>query len=237
MARRAILLSAALCLALPATALAQTAAEAGAAHSTSAGAGSSAKDLGGALGSALGRIGGNVESSTTTTTPAAPAKRTRTQPAPSTTPAASNSPTQPGVFGPPPQIRFDVVSFKRCAAAPSSAASPSSALDLPADGDSVADHCQPLSRLLTFAYTGATPSSLSGYPTWVSTDLYDFEAKVAEEDLANWQRMNLTARRAALRVLLTRELKLKVHADTTPTPSDPSAHTIIVDHIELPATN
>jgi len=39
-----------------------------------------------------------------------------------------------------------------------------------------------LSRMIDFAYTGATASNfnLSGDPSWVETDLYDFEAMVAD---------------------------------------------------------
>ncbi len=112
-------------------------------------------------------------------------------------------------------------------------------MDLPADGDYVALHCQPLSRMIDFAYTGATaPSSnLSGDPSWVETDLYDFEAKVAEEDVDTWQQMGLNARRLAVRGLLAEELKLKIHVDTTPKPGKAEVDGLVVDHIERPAAD
>jgi uncharacterized protein (TIGR03435 family) len=137
------------------------------------------------------------------------------------------------VVGPPPQIHFDVVSFKRCAAGGSSK------VDLPTDGDYVASHCQPVSRIISFAYAGATAVNfnLSGYPSWVETDLYDFEAKVADEDIATWQEMGLNARRVAVRGMLAEELKLKTHVDTTPKPGKAEVDGIVVDHIERPTAD
>jgi uncharacterized protein (TIGR03435 family) len=109
-------------------------------------------------------------------------------------------------------------------------------VDLPTDGDYVAYHCQPVFRIIYFAYAGADTSnfSLSGYPTWVETDLYDFEAKVAGEDIATWQKMGLGARKSAMRGLLAKELKLKTHMDTMPNPGKAEVNEIVVDHIELP---
>ena len=137
------------------------------------------------------------------------------------------------MVGPQPQIHFDVVSFKRCTAVGSSE------VDLPTDGDYVANHCQPVSRIIYFAYTGATAFNvnLSGYPAWVETDLYDFEAKVAEEDIATWQEMGLNARRLAVREMLAKELKLKIHVDKTPKPDKAEVDRIVVDHIERPTAD
>jgi uncharacterized protein (TIGR03435 family) len=113
---------------------------------------------------------------------------------------------------PAPKIRFDVVSFKRCAD------EGSKKVDMPADGDYVAAHCQPVAQLIYFAYLSAMASNvnLSGNPSWVETNLYDFEAKVAPEDIATWQKMGSNARRVSVRGLLAEELKLKVRVDATP---------------------
>jgi Protein of unknown function (DUF3738) len=226
--------------------LAQAAAEAaGAAAAASAAGGATARATGQTIGSVLGRTAAKVETSTQTATPVAStgAKSTRGQGAASgstrVTPArisADAGGAQPGTFtvlGPQPQIHFDVVSFKRCAGVGSSE------VDLPTDGDYVAYHCQPLFRIIYFAYTGATGLNfkLIGYPSWVETDLYDFEAKVAGEDIATWQEMGLSARRVAVRQLLAEELKLKIHVDTTPKPGKAEVDGIVVDHIERPAAD
>ena len=239
----AVLLTAAVWLAGAEPGLAQAAAEAGAVEGAANSAGGAARGTGGAIGSALGRIGSKVEASTSTATPAASAgtNRTRsqgttsrsTQVIPASNPAGKGE-AQSGtitVTGPQPHIRFDVVSFKRCAGGGSTN------VDLPADGDSVAYHCQPVSRMISFAYSGATTSNinLSGSPSWVETDLYDFEANVAAEDSATWQKMGANARRAAVRGLLAEELKLKIHMDATPKPENAEVGGIVVDHIERPA--
>jgi uncharacterized protein (TIGR03435 family) len=115
---------------------------------------------------------------------------------------------------PPPHIDFSVVSFKRCSNRGSNR------VDLPLDSDFVAYHCQPIFRLIYFAYGGATDFNfnLSGYQSWVETDLYDFQAKVAPEDIPIWQKMGLNTRRVVVRQLLADELKLSIHVDKTPKP-------------------
>jgi hypothetical protein len=237
-------------LAGTASALAQAAAEAAGAGAAASSLGGAARSTGQAIGSVLGRTAAKLETSTQTATPAASAgaKRTKAQGSASgstlvtpalVTPAripASGGGDRPGTFtvvGPPPQIHFDVVSFKRCAGRGSSE------VDLPTDGDYVAYHCQPVFRIIDFAYAGATAFNfnLSGYPSWVETDLYDFEAKVAEEDIATWQEMGLNARRVAVRGILTEELKLKIHVDTTPKPGKAEVDGIVVDHIERPTAD
>jgi hypothetical protein len=243
---RAVLLTGLVWLAGTATGLAQAAAEAAAATAAASSAGTAAaRATGKTIGSVLGRTGAKVATSTQTATPAAPAgaNRTKAQGAASgstlVTPVripASGSGAQPGTFtvvGPPPRIHFDVVSFKPCAGGGSSK------VDLPMDGDYVAYHCQPVFQVISFAYTGATASNfnLSGYPSWVETDLYDFEAKVAEEDIATWQKMDLNARRVSVRRLLAEELKLKIHMDTTPIPGKAEVEGIVVDHIDRPAAD
>ncbi len=241
----AVLLTGVVWLASTGSGLAQAAAEAAGAEAAASSAGGPARATGQTIGSVLGRMGAKVATSTQTATPAASAgaKSTKSQGAASgstlVTPARippSGGGVQPGtitVVGPPPQIHFDVVSFKRCAGGGSDK------VDLPTDGDYIAYHCQPVFRIIYFAYTGATAIdfNLSGYPSWVETDLYDFEAMVAAEDMAAWQKMDLNARRAAVRGLLAEELKLKIHVDTTPKPGQAEVDGIVVDHIERPAAD
>lgn len=214
-----------------ARAVAQAGVEAGMAGAAASSVGSAAgKATGSALGSVLGQTGAAVQKSTQTT--AAPAAKSgggsatttgaagAAAPAPATLPVKFVTPvdvTEVGgavVEGPPPDIHFDVVSFARCNTLGSTR------IDLPLDGDYVAYHCQPVFRIIYFAYEGSTAGTLTlgGYPAWVETDLYNFEAKVAPEDVATWQKLSLGQRRMALRGLLADALKLKIKADATPKP-------------------
>jgi uncharacterized protein (TIGR03435 family) len=207
---RAVLLTGAVLLGGAVSGWAQAAVEAGAVGAASSTVGSAAgKATGKSVGSALGALGGKMDTATAKAAPAAPTTTTMVLPA--NVPAGA-----PGIItvaGPQPDIHFDVVSFQKCAGGVSS-----SKVDLPADGDSVVYHCQPVSRMLSFAYAGGEDFKLSGIPLWAETDLYMMEAKVAPEDVAAWQNMGLSARKLAVRKLLTDRLKLKIKVNTTPKP-------------------
>ncbi len=226
---RTVLLMAAMgLLAGAGNAWAQAGVEAGSIGAASAAAGSAAgKATGAALGSVLGATGAKVNAAAggTATPPAAGGGGTKAGAG-----SGSTMVFKPGglpvnedgaeaaavaVEGPPPQIHFDVVKFQRC-----NGGVASTKVDLPADGDYIAYHCQPVFSIIHFAYTGTTAFTLTlgGYPEWVETELYNFEAEVAPEDVATWQKMGLNARRAAVRKLLADELKLKIKVDTTPKP-------------------
>lgn len=218
---------------------AQAGVEAGAVGAAAnAAAGAAGKATGSALGSVLGQTGAKVNSAVasaggTATPPATGGTGTKTQGegtgagagstmvVPAFTPGGlpvnedGAAAAAVAVEGPPPQIHFDVVKFQRC-----NGGVASTKVDLPADGDSIAYHCQPVFWIIHFAYTGTTAFTLTlgGYPDWVETELYNFEAQVAPEDVATWQKMSLNARRAAVRGLLANELKLKIKVDTTPKP-------------------
>ncbi len=235
-----VVLAGAVWLAGAGNALAQAAAEAAGAGAASAGSATGAASATGkAVGSVFGRVGAAVTPSTGTTTPTVTTvTRRRSRGAPSGAGAGANG--APGTFavlGEAPKIHFDVVSFKRCASG-----SPTE-VDMPADGDYVAFHCQPVSRILNFAYAGAGSSNanLSGYPGWVDADRYDFKAEVAGEDADTWQKMSLDARREKVRQLLDDELKLETHVITPPRPGSATepgsaqAAGVVVDHIERPA--
>ena len=105
-----------------------------------------------------------------------------------------------------PSIKFDVVSFRR------TDQRGSQRVDLPDKGDSLAYHGQPVSRIIYFAYFSAG-TKLDGAPDWVNSDLYEFRAKVAAEDVPVWQAMTLEAKRLMVRQVLANSLKLKVHAN------------------------
>jgi uncharacterized protein (TIGR03435 family) len=125
---------------------------------------------------------------------------------------------------PPPHIHFDVVSWKRC---DPNAVKGSTRVDLPVDSDFVAYHCQPIYRIIYFAFAGpapyalagSAPFQLSGHPSWVDNDLYEFQAKVAPDDIAAWKDMNINDKRIAVRDILADQLKLHIHVDKTPQPA------------------
>ena len=137
-----------------------------------------------------------------------------------TVPAPVATPAPP----PPPHIHFDVVSWKRC---DPNAVKGSNRVDLPVDSDFVAYHCQSIYRIIYFAFSGPAPVALagsapfhlSGHPSWVDDDLYEFQAKVAPDDIAAWKAMNINDKRIAVRDILADQLKLHIHVDKTPQPA------------------
>ncbi|MGP8260992.1 MAG: M56 family metallopeptidase [Acidobacteriaceae bacterium] len=114
----------------------------------------------------------------------------------------------------PPNINFDVVSFKRCP--PDKFGT--TKVDMPMTADYLAYHCESLSRIISFAYRGSvkTYSLESGYPKWVDDDRYEFIVKVAPEEFAAWQKLDLTARRLVMRKVLADAVKLKIRVDNSP---------------------
>jgi uncharacterized protein (TIGR03435 family) len=211
---RAALLVGALSLASSASCLAQAAVEAGAVGAASATAGSAAgKTTGNAVGSALGGLGGRMAAATQSATPVPPVTTTMILPSRVPARATAGAPGMVTVSGPQPDIHFDVVTFQRCA----DAAGPNK-VDMPEGSDYVSYRCQAVFRMLTFAYAGGDEFNLTGYPSWVTTDLYDMQAKVAPEDVETWQKMGLSARKLAVRKLLAEQLKMKVKVNSTPKP-------------------
>jgi uncharacterized protein (TIGR03435 family) len=113
----------------------------------------------------------------------------------------------------PPKINFDIVSFKRCP--PDKYGT--TKVDMPMTADYLAYHCESLSRIIYFAYSGSIKVySLDGYPKWVDDDRYEFIVKVAAEDFPAWQKLDLAARRLAIRKVLADTVKLKIHVDNSP---------------------
>jgi uncharacterized protein (TIGR03435 family) len=124
------------------------------------------------------------------------------------TSAPSGKPAAAAPLAPtPPTIKFDVVDFKRC-----------QAIDIPnkntiMTGDSIGKRCQTVKTLLDVAYGGGSTYLVKGEPDWVDTDAYNFMAKVAPEDVAAWQKMDVPAKRLMVRATLADVLNLKVHTD------------------------
>ena len=156
--------------------------------------------------------------------------------APSGTPpaATTSAATSPAVIQ--PTIKFDVVYLKRCA--PNEYGSRNTI----STGDSWQRHCQPIKTLFDLAYGGGSTYLVKGEPDWVDSDLYDFQAKVAPEDVPTWQKMDIPTKRLMVRAALPDALNLKVHIEIqtrsvynlviakggpkiTPTKPDPDAPT------------
>ena len=129
--------------------------------------------------------------------------------------ASAPSLTQPSVTVPAatpaeptaPTIKFDVVFLKRCA--PNEYGSRNTI----STGDSWQRHCQPIKTLLDLAYGGGPTYLVKGEPDWVDSDLYDFQAKVAPEDVPTWQKMDVPTKRLMVRAALPDALNLKVHIE------------------------
>jgi uncharacterized protein (TIGR03435 family) len=126
-------------------------------------------------------------------------------PNPSPTPPAPGSPT----------IKFDVVVFKRC----EEIDRPHPDVIAPSTGDSISNHCQTVTHFLELAFgsTGA-PYLLKGEPSWVDTEAYDFQAKVAPEDLDTWHNMDAATKRTMIGVALAESFNLKSHIEVQPRP-------------------
>jgi uncharacterized protein (TIGR03435 family) len=132
--------------------------------------------------------------------------------------AQSSAPVNPAVLAPidavPPKINFDIVSFKRCP--PDKYGT--TKVDMPLTADYLAYHCESLSRIIYFAYYGSVKvySLETIYPKWVDDDRYEFIVKVAPEDYATWQKLDLPARRLVIRKVLADTVKLKIRVDNSP---------------------
>jgi uncharacterized protein (TIGR03435 family) len=116
----------------------------------------------------------------------------------------------------PAKINFDVVSFKPCPPDKEG----NGKVDMPADTDYLAYHCETVSRLIYFAYNGLVKiTDFEGVDApWMDTDHYEFIAKVAPEDIPAWQKLDLTGRRILMRGVFAKALKLKVSVVNHPEP-------------------
>jgi uncharacterized protein (TIGR03435 family) len=132
------------------------------------------------------------------------------------------TPASPSAAPAQPPIKFDVVVFKRCAEIDI----PRKDVIAPPGGDSIANHCQTVTHFLEVAYgsTGA-PYLLKGEPAWVDTEAYDFQAKVAPEDVPAWQKMDADAKRSMIGPALVEAFNLKTHIEIQPRP----VYNLVVD--------
>ena len=125
----------------------------------------------------------------------------------SATPPAAIPPKAVAGVPTPPTIKFDVLVLKRCA--PGNYGITRTI----ATGDSWEKHCQPIKSLLNIAYGGGSTYLVKGEPEWVDNDPYDFQAKVAPEDVPVWQKLGDPTKRLMVRAALFDALNLKVRVE------------------------
>jgi len=73
-------------------------------------------------------------------------------------------------------------------------------------------------KMLILAAYGIKEDQLSGLPSWAESARYDIDAKVADPDVAEWQRLKNDQRRIMLPPLLADRFKLTVHNETKTLP-------------------
>ncbi|MGD0798067.1 MAG: TIGR03435 family protein [Acidobacteriaceae bacterium] len=145
--------------------------------------------------------------------PPPPPQPQTASPAPIPTPAPQSQTTGPYVpsaLQPHRHITFDVAVFKPTTTAPKS-------LVFPPGGDGFISTNRPIRDLIRYVYASpnvGTSFHFAGQPPWVDNDHYDIQAKVAPEDLAAWQKLDIDGQKAALADFLADWLKLKFHTDT-----------------------
>ena len=102
-----------------------------------------------------------------------------------------------GAVGVMPSFTFDIISFKPCGEVRHGPLAPEYG------GDFLAYHCQTVLQLIYYAYdVPQHPFLLSGQPDWADSDLYEFQGKVAGEDAAAFQKLDLAAKRMMMRGML-----------------------------------
>jgi uncharacterized protein (TIGR03435 family) len=75
------------------------------------------------------------------------------------------------------------------------------------------------STYIGMAYGLINGQKVLGLPGWCNTELYEVKAKVAEADIAEWQKPGSTTPNDALRALLEDRFKLKAHFETRDAPA------------------
>jgi uncharacterized protein (TIGR03435 family) len=79
---------------------------------------------------------------------------------------------------------------------------------------------RPFHDLIRYAFAKGRGGAyrISDQPDWVDNDHYDVQARVAPEDMAEWQKLSPLGQRVALQSFVIEYLKLKFHQDMTPHP-------------------
>jgi uncharacterized protein (TIGR03435 family) len=128
-------------------------------------------------------------------------------------PAPQLAAPTPTLSAPTKPIDFDIAVFRL-----NKSGDEDRKLGLTPDGFTMQN--RPFHDLIRFAFAKGRGGAyrISGQPAWVDNDLYDIQAKVAPEDIAEWQKLNGVGQKIALQGFLIEYLKLKFHPDPTPYP-------------------
>jgi uncharacterized protein (TIGR03435 family) len=121
-------------------------------------------------------------------------------------------PAKPTLSAPTKPIEFDIATFKIDKSNP-----PKTWITIPPGGDGFAMQNRPFHDLIRFAFAKGRGGAyrISGQPAWVDSDLYDIQAKVAPEDIAEWQQLTPLGQKIAIQGFIIEYLKLKYHPDPT----------------------
>ena len=108
-------------------------------------------------------------------------------------------------------ITFDVVSIKPVKEDPTHY-QPSHITD-PPDGDGITVENSTMLTIVRWNFNNSSlrQSQLQGVPDWFTTDNYDIRAKVANSDIAAWQKLSDGARRLVFRKMLVERFKFAWH--------------------------
>jgi len=107
-----------------------------------------------------------------------------------------------------PKIDFDVVSIRH-----NNQKGGAMAHSFPPTGDFMSFTNTPIALLILYAYHFDHPALASGLPAWTKTERYDLVAKVAEQDVAAFQKLTQEEKREMLQRVLASRFGLKVHME------------------------
>jgi len=141
-----------------------------------------------------------------TSAPSAPAAPVAATPAPATAATASASATANPAADSTLGIAFDVVSIRPAPPGPSR-------ITYPTDGDGITITNSTLLEIVrwNFNKSALREDQLQGIPNWFTTDNYEIRAKIAESDIATWQKLDDEARRLVFRKVLAQRFKFACH--------------------------
>jgi uncharacterized protein (TIGR03435 family) len=141
----------------------------------------------------------------------------------------AQTPPAPKDAAPAKQLAFDVISIRQNTSAPVQMGPP--IFGPTADGYRLVN--APIVLAILSAYepqagNGAlfTPDRIVGLPDWATRDRFDIDAKVAQEDMAEWQKPDRQKAmlEAMLQALLLERCKIAVHRDN----KDTSVYSLVV---------
>jgi len=126
--------------------------------------------------------------------------------------AAANTPAENATIAIARGIKFDVATFKL-----NRTGMPPKSLVFPPNGDGFIGTFRPIRDYIRYVYASpltGTSFHFTNEPPWVDNDYYNIQAKVAAEDIAAWQKLNVEEEKIPLAGFLADYFKLRFHTDT-----------------------